>query len=74
VQRHRRDRGHRLDAVDVNLAQLLHEAQDRRELGRDRVEVGLGHLDPGQVRDPARGVLVDRHRTSRDVRPKRIAG
>ena len=60
-QPHRRHRGHRLDPVDIDLAQLLHEAEDRRQLGRQRPEIGLRHLDPGEMRHAARGLLVDRH-------------
>ena len=61
VELHRRHRGHRLDAVHVDLAQLLHEAEDAGQLRRQRPEIGLRHLDPGQMRHPARGLLVDRH-------------
>ena len=64
VELHRRHRGHRLHALDVDLAQLLHEAEDPRELRRQGAKLGLGHLDPRQVRHPARGFLVDRHAVS----------
>ena len=47
--------------VDVDLVQLLHEAEDAGELRRQRLEVGLRHLDAREVRHPARGILVDRH-------------
>ena len=51
----------KLDAGDIDVVQLLHEAEDRRQLRGERLEIGFRHLDPRQVRDAARGVLVDCH-------------
>src|SRR5690606_3668831 len=49
------------DAGDVDFAQLLHEAEDRRQLASQLVKVGLLHLDAGEMRHAPRGILVDGH-------------
>ena len=49
------DRGHRLDAGDVDLAELLDPAEDVGELGRERLHLGVADGDAGELGDMADG-------------------
>src|SRR5882757_2874346 len=57
----RRDRGHRLDALDVHLQELLHESEDRVELALEVLNLVLRNRDAGEMRDAADSSSVDRH-------------
>src|SRR3954451_22530540 len=58
---HRCDRGHRLDALDVHLRELLDESQDRVELTLEVLDLVLRNRDAGEMRDTADSSSVDRH-------------
>ena len=58
---HRRDRGHRLDALDVHLRELLDESKDCVELALEVFDLVLRNRDAGEMRDTADGSSVDRH-------------
>ena len=49
----------RLDPVQVELVHALDVLEDRRQLGRHPLELGLGQLEPGQPRDVEDLVAVD---------------
>jgi hypothetical protein len=61
LQAHRRDRGHRLHVVDVQLAQLLDEAEDRVEVLRECGEVLFFDPDSGELGDLGGRGRVDGH-------------
>src|ERR1700692_1167693 len=58
---HRRDRGHRFDAIDVHLGQLLDEGEHRVQLALRARNLGLGDRDPGEMGDTANGGGGDGH-------------
>src|SRR6202140_1465962 len=58
---HRRDRGHRFDAIDVHLGQLLDEGEHRVQLALQARNLGLGDRDPGEMGDTANGGGIDGH-------------
>src|SRR5690606_10067453 len=55
------DRGHRRDAGDIDLLQLLDPAEDVAELGRERLDLGIADGDAGELRDMANGGGVYGH-------------
>ena len=61
LHRHRRDRGHRLDALDIDLAELLDEGQDGVELAAEILDLVFGNRDPRQMRNAADGIGIDGH-------------
>src|SRR5262245_4919065 len=60
-QLHGRHRGHRLDAFDVDLRQLLDEGEDGVELALQGLDLLLGNRDAREMRDAADGIGVDGH-------------
>src|SRR6266576_5169670 len=56
---HRRHRGHRFDAVDIDLAQLLDEGQHRIQLALQMRNFGVCDRDPRKMRDTANGGGID---------------
>ena len=46
-------RGHRLDAGDIDLAELLDPAEDVVELGHQRLDLGVADGDAGELGDMA---------------------
>ncbi len=61
LHHHRRHRGHRLDARDVDLLQLLDEGEHGVELAAQVLDLVLGDGDARQMRDAADGIGVDGH-------------
>ena len=61
---HRHDRRHRLDVADIDLVQLLDEAEDRIQLALQRIELIVADGDPRKSRDALDGISVDGHRIS----------
>jgi hypothetical protein len=57
--RHRRHRGHGLDALDIDLLQLLHERQNGIDLATQVLDFVVRNRDPRQMRDTANGCSVD---------------
>ena len=53
---HGHDRGHRLDPVDVDLGQLLHEGEDGVELFAQVLDFVLGNRNARELRDTADGI------------------
>src|SRR6202008_632747 len=64
LHRHRRHRRHWLDAIDVDLAQLLDERQNGVELVPEMLDLILGHGNAGEMRDAADNICVDGHESS----------
>src|SRR4051812_9388729 len=62
LHRHRRDRGHRLDAFDVDLVELLDESQDGVELALQMRDILLGHRNARETRNAADRLLIDGHK------------
>src|SRR5262245_15326313 len=58
---HGSDRGHRLDALDVDFRQLLHEGKDGIELPPQVLDLIFGNRDAREMRDAADGGGVDGH-------------
>src|SRR5215470_3291713 len=58
---HRRHRGHRLDAFDIDLRELLEKGQNGVELALEMRDFVLGHGNPGELCDAADGRSVDGH-------------
>ena len=61
LHRHRRHRGHRLDALDIHLAKLLDERQHGVELALQVLDLIVGDRDARQMRDTADGGGIDGH-------------
>src|SRR5258708_3023099 len=61
LERHRSDRGHRLDALDIDLGQLLHESQHGIDLALQVRDLLVGDRDARQMRDAADGLGIDGH-------------
>ncbi len=61
LHRHRRHRGHRLDAFDIDLLQLLDERQDGVELALEVLDLIVRDRDARQMRDAADGCGIDGH-------------
>lgn len=56
---HRRDRGHWLDALYIDLRKLLDESQDGIEFATKAFHLAFGDGDPRQMRNAADGLGVD---------------
>src|SRR5579864_8876758 len=69
--RHWRHRGHRLDAVHIDFAELLDEVQDRVELALQTGNLVLGNGDSRQVRNAADRICVDSHKQLLSTSPVR---
>ena len=54
-------RGQRLDAVGIDLAELLDPAEDIVEFGHHRLDLGVAHRDPGELGDMAHLFCVYGH-------------
>jgi hypothetical protein len=59
LHRHGSDGSHRLDAIDVDFAELLDEGEDRIKLAAKALDFTFGDRDSGEVRDTAHSVAVD---------------
>src|SRR5580698_3919551 len=59
--RHRRHRRHRLNAVHINLGELLDEGQDGIQLALEIGDLVLGYGDAREVRHTANGFSVNGH-------------
>src|SRR5690606_24186372 len=55
LQAHGDDRGHRLDARDIDLVQLLDETKNGVELATQSLRLRIAHGDTGKVRDALDG-------------------
>ena len=58
---HRRHRGHRLDALDIDFRQLLDKGQHRVQFALQIGNLGLIDRDPREMRDTANGGGIDGH-------------
>src|SRR5262249_15890546 len=58
---HRRHRGHGLDALDIDLRQLLDEGQYGVQFTLQMRNFGVPDRDPRQMRDTAYGGGINRH-------------
>ena len=63
LQPHGRDRHHRLNALDINLVELLDKAEDGVELFGQRGQAVVLDLDPGELGHLGGSACVDRHGT-----------
>ena len=61
LHHHRGDRGHRRDAGDIDLGQLLHEGQHGVELALEVLDLVVRHGNPRQTGDLADGCGIDGH-------------
>ncbi len=66
---HRRHRGHRFHARDIDLRQLLHEGQDRIELALQVRDLVLRDGDARELGNAANGIGIDGHGCSRGQEP-----
>src|SRR5260370_1055233 len=58
---HRRDRGHRFDAIHVHFAELLDERQHRVQLALEMWNLALSDRNPREMGDTANGGGIDGH-------------
>src|SRR5258708_19948031 len=58
---HRRDRGHRFDAIHVHFAELLDERQHRVQLALEMRNLALSDRNPREMGDTANGGGIDGH-------------
>src|SRR4029079_13854798 len=58
---HRRNRGHRFNAIDIDFRQLLHEGQHRIQLALQMRNLALSDRDPRELGDTAYGGSIDGH-------------
>jgi len=56
---HRYHRGHRFNALDINLRQLLDEGQDRVQFALEMRDLCFPDRNPRQMRDTANGGGID---------------
>src|ERR1044071_9340462 len=69
---HRSDRGHRLNALDVHLRELLDKSEDCVELALEVLDLIVRNRDAGEMCDTADSGSVDRHSSAqgrRQVQP-----
>jgi len=59
LQRHWRDRGHRLYTSNLDFCQLLDEGENRVEFAAKFFNFALGNRDSGKMGDTADGVAID---------------
>ena len=59
LQRHWRDRSHRLDTFDLNFGQLLNEGENCVEFAAKIFNFALSDRDSGKMGDTADGVIID---------------